>query len=647
MTSQLMSPETASTLKPAARQKPQKQRQRPEPTVQDIIASARRKPVRLPAKATWVLCAATGGLFWASFMPLDFGPLAWIALVPLLMLVRIPQRTRWMYTAITVTGIATMTACLQWMRLGDATMYPAWFLLATYCGLYFPMFVVLSRVAVHRLRVPLAVAVPVLWTGLEYARGTLMSGFAWYFLSHTQYRWLELIQISDLVGAYGVSFLIATTAAVLAGLIPRGVFGRLKLLDPKSQAECPIPQSLTRGNAIAVLACAGLFAAVLSYGWFRRSQAEFEAGPRVALIQGNFVSAVKHDPAEAVRIFHAHRTMTGVAVQHQPDFVIWPETMYREPLIAVQTGVSDDDISRLAKEIGPKEVRSRAESGPNNLADRSAEAGAAMIIGLESVEFGKDSLRKYNSAAFSTPSRGYVARYDKIHRVPFGEFVPLKEQLPWLVVFTPFPPDFGVDAGEKAAVFQYKGYRCTPVICFEDTVPHLVRNIANAAADADESHRPPDFLVNLTNDGWFHGSAELDQHLITAAFRSIECRTPMVRAVNTGISAVIDGDGAVVEPEVFLEYAGRDENTGAPVLHSKTMRDGNGRWRKSLNAVLVQTVPLDGRESLYLWWGDWFAGLCAAFAAFCLLAGLFLRRRDRQNDGRELFVKTVAAPDPA
>jgi len=152
-----------------------------------------------------------------------------------------------------------------------------------------------------------------------------------------------------------------------------------------------------------------------------------------------------------------------------------------------------------------------------------------------------------------------------------------------------------------------------PIICFEDTVPHVVRDIV-ASGSENDTGKAVDILVNSTNDGWFHGSSELDQHLITAAFRAVECRTPLVRAVNTGISAVIDGDGAIREPEVFIDG---DARKNAPNPPRTTTRDPKtGAWYKQLNAAIVDTVPLDSRRSLYVRYGEWFALMCAAMAIF-------------------------------
>ena len=118
--------------------------------------------------------------------------------------------------------------------------------------------------------------------------------------------------------------------------------------------------------------------------------------------------------------------------------------------------------------------------------------------------------------------------------------------------------------------------------------------------------------MNLTNDGWFRDSSEQEQHLVTAAFRCIELRMPMVRAVNTGISAVIDGDGLVREPLAFIDYDRHPSMERDPSIRQReTLRDPQtGRFHKSLNAALVADVPLDPRSSLYQHWGDWLAAGC-------------------------------------
>ena len=233
-------------------------------------------------------------------------------------------------------------------------------------------------------------------------------------------------------------------------------------------------------------------------------------------------------------------------------------------------------------------------------------------MGIEALEASPDGLKRYNSAVLVNNESGVSGRYDKLHRVPFGEYVPLGEQLPWLQRIFGFMGPVSISAGERIHFFNVNGARLAPVICFEDTVPHLVREIVAAGQSEGQE---VDCLVNLTNDGWFHGSSELDQHLITASFRCIETRTPMVRAVNTGISAIIDGDGLIREPEKFIDY---DAMRTGDAPRTSIRDPETGRLHKSLNATLVGHIPLDARRSLYTRFGDWFALLCAA--ACCVMA---------------------------
>lgn len=565
-------------------------------TPQEIIASARSAPA--PARGAFALASVTAGLMWAAFTPVDYGPLAWICLVPLLSLARLERPTRWMYRVTYLGGLFFWLASLQWMRLGDALMYPMWGLLSVYLAFYFPLFLGLARVAVWKLRVPLVIAAPIVWTGLELARNHFLTGYGWYALAHSQYRWIELIQISDLVGTYGVTFLIVLTNASLSELLPAKLFSIFKLL-PASQDTSELPRLALFASGWRIALCLCLFVTTLVYGYVRRGQANFQPGPLVALVQGNVTSEVKHDPQDWPRIQQQHEKLTGqVLRQAAPDLIVWPETMFRWPLFETTLNATDDDLQQAHPRYDIAGIRAQDRGTRKKLNTLSQMTGAALLIGIETIETDRDRLRTFNSAAFIRPDLGIVGRYDKLHRVMFGEYIPFADELPWLGKFSPFGADFGIAAGQAAVAFDYKGIRFAPIICFEDTVPHVVRGILNATSR-------PDVLVNLTNDGWFHGSSELDQHLITAAFRSVEYRVPMVRAVNTGISAIIDGDGAIRQRAV-------DPATGKS---------------KQVEATVIGTVPLDRRTSIYLKTGDWFAGTC--FVCCALLAVTAIVHRPR------------------
>jgi apolipoprotein N-acyltransferase len=600
------------------------QAQRTDRSVRDIIQSARSvqdgRRFQVGSLGSWSMSLLSAGLLWACFTPVNASPLAWLALVPLLLLIRIEQRTRWMYTAVYCGALAGQLGTLQWMRLGDPTMYIAWAALSVYVAMYAVVFVAVSRVAVHRWSVPLVVAGPMVWTGLEFARAHLLTGFAWYFLGHSQYRWLELIQISDLVGAYGVSFVIAMSSSALSLLVPHSWLIRWRLAHP-STGPVTAP-GLTLSQLIQVGAAVVVFGLTLTYGYVRRAQAEFTPGPRVALIQGNFLASLRVPSASADDIFLTHLRLTGIAVREQPDIIVWPEAMCPWPLMSADSDLTNEQLEELAPGVRPASAW-RDDSVRKMLATESQKAGAALIMGINAGHLDHERIHQYNSAAFVRPDVGLAGRYDKMHRVPFGEYIPLRDVLPWLTGFSPYRGEWGLDEGKGAAVFQYGKWRMAPIICFEDTVPHLVRGIV-AAGSANDTDKPIDLLVNLTNDGWFHGSSELDQHLITSTFRAVECRTPLVRAVNTGISAIIDGDGAILDPDVFIDG---DARRNAPALPRTNARDPQtGAWYKQLNAALVHTVPLDGRRSLYVRFGDWFAMACCAAVVFASVS-VFLPRK--------------------
>ena len=601
----------------------QETRQSPDRSVRDIIASARsvrkQTTARIGMAGTLGMSLLSGLLFWLCFTPVNASPLAWLAPLPLLLLVRIETRTHWMYTAIYIGSLISQLAMLQWMRLGDPTMYVAWAALSIYIGFYAVAFVGISRIAVHRWSIPFVAAAPAVWTGLEFLRAHLMTGFAWYFLGHSQYRWLELIQLSDLVGAYGVSFVIVLSASALALTIPHSWLIRLRLVLPSTGPT--MASGLTLSQLVQVTLTLVVFASALGYGYVRRGQADFKPGPRVALIQGNFVASLQEDRVSPEEIYRTHLRLNARAVREQAQIIIWPESMFPWPLLTASSDLSDEQLRELVPMIGPEKWHD--DTVRSYLVEESRRSNTALIFGINAADATEKGIHQHNSAVFVRPDVGMAGRYDKMHLVPFGEYVPLRNALPILKSFSPYSETGGLAAGTSPAVFEYGEWRMAPIICFEDTVPHLVRNIVAAGSDSDRG-KPIDVLVNLTNDGWFHGSSELDQHLITSAFRAVECRTPLVRAVNTGISAVIDGDGAILEPEIFIDG---DWRRGSDKTPRTTSRDPKtGAWYKQLNAAIIHNVPLDSRRSLYVRYGDWFAMLCAATTMFVAMSVVIPKR---------------------
>jgi apolipoprotein N-acyltransferase len=603
----------------------------PQPAIRpeiDRIIEAGRDTVgtesKISVKAVFWATACSCLLLWICFTPVDFAPAAWVALVPLCLLLRLKSLPRFSYRVITIVGFAWAVATLQWMRLGHWTMHGALVALAFYVSLYFPAFVWAGR-KVIRAGVPLYLAVPIVWTALEYLRAHLMTGFSWYYLGHSQYQWTSLVQVCDITGAYGVTFLVALSSGALTDCIPASWLVQAGLAESSTAVQTPVLKQQGCGVSLAF----GLVLLSCLYGMKQQTiPASDMPGPIVAVVQGNFTPELKHDPDQWLRMVHEHDLLSRRAAGLRPNLIVWPETMFPVPDQIISEGVTDDDLISLLplhgtatnSELAKNEI-ARWHSGRARelLANRSQESGAAMMVGLLTEVATRNGRKRFNSAAFIRPDLGYVGRYDKMHRVLFGEYIPLRSVLPWLAKLTPFSAGFGIDAGIRPAVFEYGGTRFAPIICFEDTVPHLVRDVA---LTRDASGGTPDVLVNMTNDGWFRGSSELDQHLIAATFRCIETRRPMIRAVNAGISAFIDSAGRIRQPEHFLLMNQESAGLVAEFEKAESMTDPlTGQRYRQRSAVMVGQVPLDGRNSLYVRFGDWFAMLCSVCAVSAMWIG--------------------------
>ncbi|MCA8995152.1 MAG: apolipoprotein N-acyltransferase [Planctomycetaceae bacterium] len=587
----------------------------PRKDTQQLVDEARK--TRTGGLPAFVLATLTSITLWCAFTPLDFAPLAWLCLVPLLQVARLPEAVNRQTLLIWLAGAVFWVATLQWMRLGDIWMYPAWMAHSLYLACYFPLFVWLVQVAVTRFRTPLVVAAPVVWVGLEYLRGHLFTGFSWYLLGHTQHNWVNLIQISDLCGGYLVSFVIVLVNAALAQMVPVAWLKYCGLVRP----DVTLPESgwsTPRFRTISIATAVGAVALSVGYGVLRRAQVPFEPGPRVALIQGNFPATTKPlSDSEREETWRMYHSLTGMSVKERPDVVVWPEAMCRYDLVTVDPELSDDQL--VAMNMNPRMLRGAAAVNRERLEDLSGMTNAALILGVMAFDVHPGGFDAHNSAVFVSPDDGVNGRYDKIHLVPFGEYIPLSRTLPFLNSIMPYGAGGGMKSGDQVHVFEYGEWRFVPNICFEDTVPHLVRSMVSAgSADGADV----DVLVNMSNDGWFHGSSEHDQHLISASFRCVETRVPMVRAANMGISAIIDGDGVIREPEVFLD---RDAEHEGRAAYKSIRNPRTGRFHRQLNAAMVSTVPLDKRGSLYVAGGDWFALICLICCASIVLHSLWQR----------------------
>ena len=558
-----------------------------------------------PGTFGWSLLS--GLLLWAAFPPLGWWPLAWIAPVGWLILVRcarLPGRRP--YAVLAVGCLLHWLAVLEGIRLAHPALYLGWFALSGYMAAYTVLFVALTRIIVHRWRVSLLFAAPIVWTGLEWVRGHAITGFSMALLGHTQINWTTLLQIADIFGAYGVSFLVMFVAACLARMLP---------VETDADAA-PIPRWELWPTIPAFL----MMAVVLGYGVARQRDAERASSPRsplrVALIQGSFDTIFAYDPERDRNIFLRYLELSEQAVERYPtvQLVVWPESMFSGDLAEILIDGPMDvpaDWPLTAEEYRVR-LQSRAEAFGYKVEDtarrlnairsrsaRDGDAGIHLIVGTDTLQMEADRTRRYNSALSIGPSGQVTGRYYKMHRVMFGEYIPWGDRFSWLYRITPMTQ--GLTPGPGPECFQIAGWNLAASICFESTVPHLIRWQVDQLR---QSGKPPDALVNVTNDGWFWGSGILDLQLACGVYRAIENRLPVLVAANTGISAVIDSNGRI---------------------HDRGPRRGE--------AVLYAEIRDDARQTWYHYLGDLPAGLCALC---CLAAAIFgVVGRRRWNKARE------------
>jgi len=550
-------------------------------------------------RSAFALSLAGGGLLWGAFAPLGCFWLAWLAPVFWLLLVRsnaLPGSRP--YLGIWLAGAAFWLAMLQGIRLAHPLLYLGWFALSFYLAAYLPGFVWLTRIAVHRWRIPLILAAPVVWTGLELLRGRFLTGFAVGLLAHTQIDWPQLIQISDLCGAYGVSFMMMLVAACLARMLPGAGQPRVVFWP--------------------VLPLAIVLAGTLGYGHVRMAATSVDqasdggTGPaaaplRVALIQRVVDTKFVADPERNLDTFDQYWQATLGARQENPDLdlIIWPESVFTENhpevLRDANFGLPDDipfgreeflDRFEQRREIFRDKVRNAA-TRTNRLWRGGAfeQLDTYLLVGTETVDFGPDRVRMYNSALLINPAGEIVDRYYKMHPVMFGEYIPFGNWIPLIYQLSPMGQ--GITPGDAPEAFQVAGKTLAPSICFESSVPHLIRR---QVVELSRQGAPPDILVNVTHDGWFFGSSILELQFAGTVFRAVELRRPVLVAANAGISCWIDGSG---------------------VVQARGPRRGND--------VVFANVLADGRWSGYLLWGDLPAAIC--LAACLLLVAVEMRAR--------------------
>jgi len=495
------------------------------------------------------------GLLVASvFPPFQFEILAWIALVPLLWVLE-GKKPHEAFTLGLVSGLVSFGIIVWWVKISMATYggLPAslaWLItavLALYLALYPALFAFfMVRIHAGGAFLTFLMAAP-LWVSLELLRAYFMSGFPWALMGYSQYRHLHVIQIADLVGVYGVSFFIVFVNAAIWHFFrfPRKA-----------------PYALVIGVSLVV-------ALVWGYGYLRLHEVPIEASGAartVGIVQGNVDQSVKWSPRwrrgildKMARLTKDLRGRFPKDDSTAPPLIVWPEAA--APLVYGRRASERRYLRQIAK-----------------------DTDSYLLFGVLGMRDVKQGPKFTNSAYLLNPEGKEAGRYDKMHLLPFGEYVPFAKLLFFVKKLVPVIGSFR--PGEKPEIFDAAGGKFGVLICFEVIFPRVVRRMQNAQ-----------FLVNITNDAWFGETAASEQHLSMVAFRAVEYRMPIVRSTNTGISALIEPTGAIrARSPLFEEWIHAD----------------------------VISLKKDG-PSVYARVGDIFAYVCAFFSVAAVL--LFRSRR--------------------
>ena len=530
----------------------------------------------IPAVAAAALSAA---LLVAAFPPFGETAAIAVAIAPLLVVARMasPKKAAWTWFG---GGFAFWFATLGWMPAICKNDGPwplvglGWFGLAALCAGYFALFGWLDARAWRRFgRWGLAFE-PILWSGVEWLRGWLFTGFAWNYLGTALVPIPDFLAPARAGGVYLVSALVVLVNGVFATLACRVI------------AQMRRETRSSGGRWMRSLETALPLAVVLLVSWAARPAPDDSPtdSMRVALIQRNApcvfrAGRERQDPVEA------YRRLVEVAAPAKPDLVVWGESGMSEfgYLVGERAQAAAKYFSRLA-------------------------GGASLLTGGDYRETTNGAVRVYNGAGLYTPAGDGMAFqvYAKQHLVPFGEYIPFDKWVTPLQKLSPIGVSLHPGEAKVLEVPVSVATSCdppvgrvkvAPLICFEDTLPSLARKGAQLGAQA---------IVLITNDSWFSDSWEAEQHAWQAVLRAVETGIPVVRVGNSGVTGVIEASG-----------------------RARWLMDGAGRPLVDASGCQLETVQVRSAPRLtpYVRFGDW--PLLVLFAAS--LAGLFLVKYRHEN----------------
>lgn len=538
----------------------------------------------------YFLAALAGLSLAAAFPKFDFAGAAWVG--PALILA-CAYRThgRRAFRIGYAAGLTFYLTTLSWLLHIPVTGFPifGWVAMSAFLALYPAAWVWLLAGRVGKggwlRRSAWTLAGAAAWVVLEMIRARFLSGFPWNDLGASQWRLLPLIQIAAVTGVYGVSFIVVWFSLAMYS-------GVLALFRHPTSRYVWLSEILLPLLALLLFFAAGM-------ARLRNMPAETET-LRVTFIQPAIPQTMIWDAGENTNRFRQLMALTTQALTNETDLLLWPEAALPEfnaaSFAAITNLIQTHQVEMI---FGADDVVEKNQPAPGDRYDA------------------------YNAAFHFRPDGSLGGIYHKRHLVMFGEYIPLVRVLPFVKWFTPITGGF--TPGDRATPFTLERWgerprephgavdsttgspgvspprpiKTSTLICFEDTFPPLVRE----SVDEDT-----DFLVNLTNNGWFGESASQWQHAASAALRAVENGVPLLRCCNNGVTCWIDARGQV--RELFRDHAGSEYGAGFVTWEIPVRAAGDPR-----------------RRTFYNEHGDWFGWGCVAVTALLVLPRLRRRKR--------------------
>jgi len=454
----------------------------------------------LKIKGTHLLLASLSGIFTAiAFPKFNLSFFAWISLIPLLFII-LKKSPKQSFSLGFVAGLFFYGILIYWIpsvpahygNLSIGLSLLIYLIFILFLALFWAFFCLLfSKIQVSFPKFVFLLA-PFLWVSFEYILTFILTGFPWGLLGYNQFKNILFIQMASLTGVYGLSFVIVFFQSMfVASIIYR--------------KKSPFFLALS----LLILVHLGGF---LSLKKIPLTEKSFQA----SVIQGNVSSDIYWDEVstlEILQLFSEHLELSRQSFLKGSKLIIWPE--FTVPLCFS----CPDTIYKNFKETLFQFVK---------------ETNCILLLGTNETAGPPGNIRYYNTALCLHPDLT-MSQYYKMHLVPFGEYTPYKKILSFIEKMTHAIGD--ITPGTTHILHQYEGLKFGSPICYEIIFPALVRKFAKKGAN---------FLVTITNDGWYGKSSAPYQHFSIAAFRAVENRRYLLRAATTGISGIIDPYGRIL-----------------------------------------------------------------------------------------------------